>query len=442
MYESLIRSIVPLDQDPGEGDGERIVLGVTSEEWVPHMNRRFREPLQSKLATLMGREVIIVFEPTGNSGDAIPEDSGEMKSEPGSSHRTHGSGEQSNKTVSWLNPFYTFETFFQSKSNALACLAFQKAAETPGMTNPLYVYGDAGLGKTHLVHAMVHSALRRQPSLRVACIGIEEFREEFQEALAARKTLEFKNRYKKFDLLIVEDFHLLKSTSEATMEEFFHIFNYYFERGRQIVITADRPASALKIPSRLMSRLLSGLQVPLHPPDLSLRKAYLIHRAAELELPVSGDILRHLSEEQVASIRELDSSLNKLYFLRQRGVDISDLKAVSPHLHDLRDYSLEESQSHNPERILNAVCEYYNVTREDILGSSRKAEVTLPRHIAIYLCVRHTTLNKSSIARFFQKSDHTTVINAEKRIQSRLQKESGLKRNLEQILNMAWKSGG
>lgn len=386
------------------------VLGVPDPGVLPRLDS-FRAPIQTKLRSLMGRDVHVSFEPIDDGPAAKDQREG----------------------FRGLNPAFVFDRFVSSRTNELSLVACQTIADAPGKTNPLYIYGDVGLGKTHLLHATARMIQKSRPDFRICYLTIEDFKNEFIKAHREKRLLDFKHRFQGFDALFIDDIDTLRSSQEATQEEFFHVFNAFYENGKQTVITSDRPAQDLMISSRLMSRFITGLQVQLSAPDRDLRRKFLEFRAKEIGLELSGNILDFLSERVSGNMRVLESALNKLFFLEQRGLDISDPGRIARELDDLLP---RVELDHIPlEKILTAVCRRFSVSRENILSASRKSEYTRPRHIGMYLGVKYSGLNKSAIARFFHKNDHTTVINAEKNVKNRLKQDPGFALELENLVH-------
>ncbi len=412
LYEPLLRSAksVPPSADGSAQRPDLFIVEVADGQLLPQLPLH-SERIQNRLRSHVGREVILEFRPV-NSQPVAPA----IRSE----------------RPNWLNPRYSFDRFIRGNSNQMAFMACEAVAAQPGRTSPLYLYGESGMGKTHLVQALAAELLRRNPGLRICYTLFEDLRDEFIQSLNNRKTLEFKESYRAYDVLIIEDIQYLRPTSETLQEEFFHIFNHYYESGKQIVLSSERPVSELMVSSRLMSRLLSGLQVRINPSDLAMREQVVDARGADMGISVSTEVKQFLCSRVTTSVRELESALNKLFFLEQKGIAIDSLKTVQEHLTDL--VPADQNLFVPLDTIVEVICRRYNITRDQILSSSRKAEFTLPRHIAMYLGIQYSNLNKSAIARYFRKSDHTTVINAERNIQKRIQKEMGFAPLLEDVV--------
>lgn len=410
LYDSFIRTAQPLEF-PGASDDRTFVLGVGDESILPQLRANYRAAIQGSLENHLGRKLDLQFQ-------ALAPAATDLERAP---------------APSWLNPRFTFERFHRDPSNQIAALACESVALQPGRSNPFFLQGEPGSGKTHLIQAMAALMLERNPALRIHYTGFEDLRDEFLNALRQDRNLEFKDRYRQFDVLIIEDVQYIRSAGQTVQEEFFHIFHRYYEGGRQLVLTSERPASELLTPSRLLSRLLSGLQVRLGMPETETRRSILRSRAEENGIVLSQDMLEFLSARVHGGVRELESAVHKLYFLHQRGLEIDQPSRVREHLADLAPEG--QPLQFSLDLIVEVVCRRYGVTREEILSSSRKAEYTLPRHVSMYLSIQYSNLNKSAVARYFRKSDHTTVINAERNIQKRIANERGFSQVLDEIVN-------
>ena len=402
------------------GIDDKFILEVADKNVLSELQESYQEPIQTKLGSLMGRKVTVEFKLT------------EEKTVEPIEIRKNTQETGSFKPTPWLNPAYSFATFIKSKSNELAFMAAESVAIKPGTANPLFIYGESGLGKTHLTHAIARETLERNPEASIYYTTIEDFKNEFLSYLKNKRNIEFKNKYKSFDCLFIEDIHSLRSAAEATQEEFYYIFNHYFESGKQVIITSEIPPSRLLISSRLMSRLIAGLQVRIEATDEELRQKFTKKKLKEIGLTLNSSVENYLTSRVTGNIRELESATNKLFFLNSQGVDINDLSLVGSHLAEL--IPMAQTGPYPLERIMLVVCERYSISKDQILGASRKAEFTLPRHIAMYLGVKYSNLNKSAIARFFRKNDHTTVINAERNIQKRQQNDPGFTMILDSIM--------
>ena len=417
FFEPFIRPLKVLQHTESEPEApESFVFGVEDEKILPHLESRYREPIQSKLKSLMGHDVVVEFRL-----DLTP--SGQIASPLQPAVKS---------PAAWLNPHHTPDRFIRCRGNELALMACENAAKNPGATNPLFLYGDSGLGKTHLLHLSAHLLNRLHPELNVVYFTMDSFRDEFLSAMAARRMLEFKTSYRKYDVLLIDDLQSLKSSAPSLEEEFFYLYNHFFEQGKQIIMSADRAVSELYVSSRLMSRFLSGMQIRIDTMDPGSVRKLFDQRSQESSLNISPAVAEALCSRISGNVREIESVLNKLYFLQSRGFNTNSWEDIRNYFED---QLLPADNSNIPlEKILDSVCKKFDVKKDDILGHSRRAEYTQPRHTAMYLAVQYSGYNKSAIARFFKKTDHTTVINAEKNIHKRLQKDPSFQILLHSIV--------
>ncbi len=317
-----------------------------------------------------------------------------------------------------LSQRYTFDHFVIGKSNELAYAAANAVAQAPGKVyNPLFIYGDTGLGKTHLMQAAGHEIIRQRPNLRVIYIGTEQFTNEYVAAIQSRTTQDFRRRFRETDLLLVDDIQFLKG-KEATQEEFFHTFNVLYEAGRQIVMTSDRPPSDIPgIEARLVTRFQWGMVADIESPDFEHRIAILQHKAHldHLEQTVPDSVIRFIAENVRTSVRELEGSVIKLLAyasLKHREITIDlarealrDKLRLDP-LTDLAASALSIAS------IQKAVANEWGVTPEGLKSKTRTKNLTIPRQAAMYLCREVLSLQLVEIGNSFGGRDHSTVIHS------------------------------
>jgi chromosomal replication initiator protein len=317
-----------------------------------------------------------------------------------------------------LSQRYTFDHFVIGKSNELAYAAANAVAQAPGKVyNPLFIYGDTGLGKTHLMQAAGHEIIRQRPNLRVIYIGTEQFTNEYVAAIQSRTTQDFRRRFRETDLLLVDDIQFLKG-KEATQEEFFHTFNVLYEAGRQIVMTSDRPPSDIPgIEARLVTRFQWGMVADIESPDFEHRIAILQHKAHldHLEQTVPDSVIRFIAENVRTSVRELEGSVIKLLAyasLKHREITIDlarealrDKLRLDP-LTDLAASALSIAS------IQKAVANEWGVTPEGLKSKTRTKSLTIPRQAAMYLCREVLSLQLVEIGNSFGGRDHSTVIHS------------------------------
>ncbi len=325
-----------------------------------------------------------------------------------------------------LNPRYTFEQFVIGKSNDVAAAASQAAAQAPGKVyNPLFIYGDTGLGKTHLMQAIAHELLRKTPTLRLAFVGTEQFTNDFVSAIQGGQMHEFRRRYREIDLLLVDDVQFLKG-KESTQEEFFHTFNAIYEAGRQIVLTSDRPPKEIPgLESRLVSRFEWGMVANVDSPDLEHRIAILKKKASldHLELTIPDEVIEFIAQHVKSSVRELEGSIIKLLAyasLKHREISVElareALKDKLRSSANTSDFPDVPPTSITVATIQQLVSREWGVTPDGLRSKTRTKQLTGPRQVAMYLCRELLALQLVEIGNAFGGRDHSTVIHSLDRV--------------------------
>ncbi len=327
-----------------------------------------------------------------------------------------------------LNERYTFEHFVIGKSNELAAAAAHAVAQAPGRVyNPFFIYGRTGLGKTHLMQAIAHEVLAKQPAMRVTYLSTEQFTNEMVASIQNRRNAEFRRRFRETDLLLIDDIHFLKG-KEGTQDEFFHTFNALYEAGRQIVLTSDRPPAEIGgLEARLVSRFQWGMVADIELPDIEHRIAILQHKALldHLELTFPQDVLQYIAETVSSSVRELEGSIIKILAyasLKHRQIDLSlahEVLTTGSKLSLINGHSTAETQTITA--IQQAVAQVWNVTVEGLCSKARVHTLTVPRQLAMYLArtALHAQLTEIGLA--FGGRDHSTVIHSISRAEELLQ---------------------
>ncbi len=336
-----------------------------------------------------------------------------------------------------LNSKYTFETFVIGSSNRFAHAAAVAVAEAPAKAyNPLFIYGDSGLGKTHLLHAIGHYAQTLYNGLKVRYVSSEEFTNEFINMIRDGKQDGFRRRYRDVDVLLVDDIQFLEN-KEGTQEEFFHTFNTLHNASKQIVISSDRaPKRLVTLEDRLRSRFEWGLLTDVQPPELETRIAILRKKAIQEGLNAPPDVLEYIASRISTNIRELEGALIRVTAfasLNRQGVDISLAEIV---LKDL----IPESQGSGSQQITAATimgqtAAYFGLSIEDLCGTSRSRVLVTARHIAMYLCRELTDLSLPKIGQQFGGRDHTTVINADRKIRSLMAERRSIYTQVTELTN-------
>ncbi|NUL59670.1 chromosomal replication initiator protein DnaA [Brevibacterium luteolum] len=340
--------------------------------------------------------------------------------------------------VSQLNEKYTFDTFVIGSSNRFAHAAAFAVAESPAKAyNPLFIYGDSGLGKTHLLHAIGHYAAQLYPNIRVKYVSSEEFVNDFINTIGSSTSgslrPKFQRRYREVDILMIDDIQFLQG-KDATVEEFFHTFNALHNEHKQVVITSDQPPKMLKgFEERLRSRFEWGLLTDVQPPDLETRFAILRNKSIAERLQVPDNVLEYIASRVSSNIRELEGALVRLTAfanLNDQEIDMSLAETV------LKDYiTHEDTPEITATDIMGQTAAYFGLTLEDLCGSSRSRTLTTARQIAMYLCRELTDLSLPKIGQEFGGRDHTTVMHANKKIRTQMAERRNLYTQVTELTN-------
>lgn len=337
--------------------------------------------------------------------------------------------QQKDTARTYLSERYTFDHFVIGKSNELAAAAAHAVSQAPGKVyNPLFLYGDTGLGKTHLMQAVAHDVGDRHPATRITYIGTEQFTNEMIGSIQNRTTQEFRRRYRETDLLLVDDVQFLKG-KEATQEEFFHTFNALYEGGRQIILTSDRPPSEIPgLESRLVSRFQWGMVADIELPDLEHRIAILRNKALldHLEMTIPEDVIRFIAEHVRSSVRELEGSIIKLLAyasLKHREITVDVAREALRDKLRPGEAAGEAGMNLTVETVQTAVAKEWGVTPEGLRSKTRTKALTVPRQVAMYLIRELLGLQLVEIGATFGGRDHSTVIHSLERVSGSLKEE-------------------
>ncbi len=331
---------------------------------------------------------------------------------------------------SGLNPKYTFDSYIVGGSNQLAHAVAQAIADSPAITyNPFFVYGGVGLGKTHLMQSIGHEAIAKNHKIKVLYCTSESFTNSMIEAIQNRQTKEFRAKYRGVDILIIDDIQFIAGR-ETTQEEFFHTFNDLYAKGKQIILSSDRPPSDIaKLEERLRSRFEGGMIADIQPPDGDMREAILLSKIRRQNIDVPDEVVHYLAQNVSSSVRDLEGSLVRL--VTQAGINQSSLSVeLAKSFIDKRSRNLARS---SPKEVMEIVCQYFNLKQGDIKSSSRLARLVLPRQIAMYLLRKDLGLQLESIAQFLGRKDHTTVMHGVEKIEGSVEKSDKLRGQLEDI---------
>ncbi len=328
-----------------------------------------------------------------------------------------------------LNPNYTFENFVVGKGSELAYAACKSVSEEIGQRyNPLFIYGDVGLGKTHLLQAIGHKVLKDKKDLKILYTNAEKFTNQFIRAVRKNKMDKFKRKFRDLDVLLIDDIQFMAG-KERTQEEFFHTFNSLYQEDRQIVITSDRTPKAIPaLEDRLISRLEWGLIADISSPDLETRIAILNTKAEKKGVELNDDIIQYLATHIQSNVRELEGALNKLTAyceFHKTEINLNVAKNVLSGLNTKKKKSLVR-----PKQLIKTVANFYGIPVDKMLGSSRKREVVVPRQVAMYLMREEIDASFPMIGEKVGDRDHTTAMHAHKKIKKEINKEGRIKQEV------------
>jgi chromosomal replication initiator protein len=336
-----------------------------------------------------------------------------------------------------LNARYTFANFIVGSANRLAHAASLSVAERPGHAyNPLFLYGGVGLGKTHLMHAIGNAVVAKFPRKRVAYATSEKFTNEFITSIQQGKIDDFRARYRRIDLLLIDDIQFI-ADKERTQEEFFHTFNAIHEDGKQIVLSSDRPPKAiLTLEERLRSRFEWGLIADLTAPDLETRIAILRAKAEEQGTPITSDVMEFIARKVVSNIRELEGALNRIVAYASMGAMPISIELAQAVLSNVL-YNPKKRQV-TPERIALAVSEYYGVGMDALRGQKRERSIVVPRQIAMFLMREETDVSLLRIGAELGGRDHSTVLHACDKINREMQVNDEMRREVSAVRELIY----
>lgn len=336
--------------------------------------------------------------------------------------------------TSRLNPRYTFDTFVIGSSNRFAHAAANAVAEAPAKAyNPLFIYGDSGLGKTHLLHAIGHYAQRLYSGIRVRYVNSEEFTNDFINSIRDDEGASFKNAYRSVDVLLLDDIQFL-ADKERTVEEFFHTFNTLYNNNKQVVITSDLPPKQLSgFEERLRSRFEWGLITDIQPPDLETRIAILRKKATAENFSCPDDVMEYIADKISTNIRELEGALIRVTAYASLNKQAVDLPLAEQVMRDL--ISDDHTQEITAEQIIDATAEYYSFTVDELMSKSRNRTLVTARQIAMYLLRELTEMSLPKIGQALGGRDHTTVIYAERKIRELMAERRAVFNQVTELTN-------
>lgn len=352
----------------------------------------------------------------------------------GTANRARGSrmNDQAAHRQIFLSPRNTFENFIVGSSNQLAHAAALAVAHSPAKAyNPLFLYGETGLGKTHLMQAVAHHIIQANPDAHVVYVSCEKFTNEFITAIQENTLIDFRRYYRNVDALLIDDIQFLTG-KERSQEEFFHTFNELFESQRQICFSSDRPASEIsRLESRLVSRFQWGMVTDIQAPDLETRVAILRKKAQGQGHHLPDEVLEFMAQRITRNVRRMEGALTRVASYTTLTHQSLDIASVERLLHDILQ---EEAQNQiTIEKIQKKVVEHYNLRQSDMVSRRRPANIAFPRQIAMYLCRILTTHALQEIGEAFGGRDHGTVIHACRTVENMMEQDETVKRNVEYL---------
>lgn len=414
--------IIPLSIKTIDEKAGVIYLETSEEPVVRFVTSRYVETLEENFKKIIGKPYTVVIKTT------------EDYEEQNKSKKASRPSFDAEKT---LNPRLNFDNFVVGNSNKYAHAASYAVAEAPSEAyNPLFLYGGSGLGKTHLMQAIAIHILTNNPNMNVLYVSSEQFTNELITALSENRTKQFKDKYRKTDVLLIDDIQFLEG-KESTQEEFFHTFNALFQDNKQIVISSDRPPNNLvKIEDRLRSRFAWNMIADLQPADFETRVAILRKKAENAGIPWDHDIYDVcclISEQVTDNIRELEGAFNRVVGMAQlipgEKINVEFAKRI------LNDIIKDNEKAVAPERIRSMVARHYKIKVADMDSKKRNAEIIMPRQVAMYICREATDLSLPKIGKLFGGRHYSTVIHSHEKVQSLMDNDENFRAEVEKLMN-------
>ena len=327
---------------------------------------------------------------------------------------------------------FTFETYVVGPSNKLAYAAAHAVSERPGVNyNPLFIYGDSGLGKTHLLYAIAHGLKKNHPDAKIVYIKGDDFTNELVASIREGKNAEFREKYRQATLLLVDDVQFIAG-KEQTQEEFFHTFNSLYEAGKQIVLTSDRPPREMtKLEDRLRTRFEWGLMVDVTPPDYETRLAIVKNKSAMLGVKLPNEVTDYIAENITSNVRQIEGTLTKILAYRDLLDDQVNEETVSRAIRDMLKKSNDFAPT--PKIIVSYICNYFNVDEDTLRGQSRSRDVVAARQIAIYLIRRMSGMSLNDIGKEFGDRDHSTIMHSLDKVEKQMRTDPAFAEKVKEI---------
>jgi chromosomal replication initiator protein len=416
-FNTWIKSITPISIEKNT-----IKLSVPNELTRGVLNNKYKDQITKALKILTSKKYNIEF--------LISEDDKAITSD--ELNKIKNKNKSNTKSDTMLNPKYTFDSFVVGNSNRFAHAASLAVAESPAKAyNPLFIYGGVGLGKTHLMHAIGHYILKNNKSLKVVYVSSEKFTNELVNSIKDDKNVEFRNKYRNIDVLLIDDIQFIAG-KERTQEEFFHTFNSLYEANKQIILSSDRPPKEIStLEDRLISRFEWGLIADIQPPDFETRIAILKKKADVEKLNVPNDVMVYIATKIKSNIRELEGALIRIVAFSSLTNKEITVDLATEALKDI--ISSKQSKQITIRLIQEVVSNYYNLKIEDFKSARRTRNVAFPRQIAMYLSRKLTDMSLPKIGEEFGGRDHTTVIHAYEKISANLKVDESLQNAINEL---------
>ncbi|MGC4074446.1 MAG: chromosomal replication initiator protein DnaA [Nibricoccus sp.] len=417
-----------------ESGEESLTLGVPNDFAAIWINDNYLDLIVQRLRLSTGRLMTVKLKKVDLDGSSAPfaaTDAGSrVKTVAPAPARRAPRYDEKTAAAGGLNPRNTFETFVVGNNNQMAHAAALAVAQAPAQAyNPLFIYGDTGLGKTHLMHAIGHAILKNNPHARIAYLSTEKFTNEFIQALQENALPKFRQRYRHVDVLLLDDVQFL-GNKERIQEEFFHTFNDLFESSKQIVLSSDRRASEIeKLEARLVSRFEWGLPADIQAPDFETRVAILRTKAANLKFELPAGVATFIAQNISKNIRRLEGALIKVASyssLTGKPIDLATTEML------LQDVLMEQAQNQlTIETIQKRVADHYQIRHSDMTSKRRPNNIAIPRQIAMYITRTLTKHSLQEIGDAFGGRDHGTVIHACKAVDNMMEQDSSVRGSVE-----------
>jgi chromosomal replication initiator protein len=413
------------DTEPLSIDGSSLKIKVKDEVSAKHLNDQYLKDIEEILEGITGKKYSCEFVTgTEEVPEPIIKSGGFMQNTP----PVLTSSEKS----TFLNPNYSFNNFVVGPNNQLAHAAAKSVSQSPATQfNPLFIYGDTGLGKTHLIQAIGGKIMTERPYLKVLYISTEQFINEFIYSIQTNTQQSFKIKYRNVDILLIDDIQFLEK-KEETQNEFFHTFNTLYENKKQIVISSDRPPKQIAtLTDRLRSRFEWGMITDIQTPNLETREAILRNKAAKENIVISDEAFNYIARRITSSIRALESALANLRMVYEIYNEPISIKHVKEHLKHLFDE--ETNRKVTPNDIMTKVSSLYNVSVEELISKSRQSRIVTPRFISMYIIRQLTDMTTTDIGKQFGDRDHSTVVNAINKIEEDMRTNFEFKEQIDEL---------